>query len=126
VFGVAISAFVIGAVFALVGLHVMLAQNQFQLDRLNTKAAALQAEYEQSRLQVDQLSAPARIVSTAESKLGMVPATAVIPLMPSPLPAQTATAATPANGKTLTTTAAHGDQTPIDWITVKPHLVPSQ
>jgi cell division protein FtsL len=117
-FGVTISVFVVAVVFALVGVHVMLAQNQFRLDRLNAKAAAEQADYERSRLQVDQLSAPSRIVGTAESRLGMIPATSVKALMPSPLPAKTTTA---------TTAAGRAAQSPTSsWNTVKPHLVPSQ
>jgi cell division protein FtsL len=116
-FGVTISVFVVAVVFALVGLHVMLAQNQFRLDRLNTKAAAEQADYERSRLQVDQLSAPSRIVGAAEGRLGMVPATSVKPLMPSPLPAKTASTATAARAKQSPTSS---------WNAIKPHLEPSQ
>ncbi len=123
-YGVVLSAFVVAVVFGLVGLHVILAQNQFRLDRLNTEAAAQQAQYEKARLQVDQLSAPARIVATAEGRLGMVPATAVIPLMPSPLPASTAVAGADAAKKTPTTAAAPSGHATTDWTAVKPHLVP--
>jgi cell division protein FtsL len=123
--GVVISAFVVAVVFGLVGLHVMLAQNQFRLDRLNTQAAAQQAQYEKARLQVDQLSAPARIVATAEAKLGMVPAAKVIPLMPSPLPANTTAAGTEAAKKQPTSAGAQGGHPTTDWTAVKPHLVPS-
>jgi cell division protein FtsL len=124
--GVVLCTFVVGVVFALVGLHVMLAQNQFRLDKLNTRAAAEQAAYERSRLQMDQLAAPDRIVKTAESKLGMVPASSVTPLMPSPLPTGATTAATGAAAhRTPSTTAVAGDHPPTDWTTVKPLLVPN-
>jgi hypothetical protein len=109
-------------VFALVGLHVMLAQNQFRLDRLNTQAAAEQAQYEQSRLKVDQLSSPALIVSEAQTKLHMVPAGPAINLVPSPPP----TNATAAAQKAPTTTVPQGDHAPANYSTIKPQLVPSQ
>ena len=57
---------------ALVALHVLIAENQFRLDRLQQQAATEQASYEKLRLQVAQLEAPARIVSQAEGQLGMV------------------------------------------------------
>jgi len=127
--GTLVSFFVVAVVFGLVGLHVMLAQNQFRLDRLNTQAAAEQAAYERSRLKVDQLSAPDRIVGEAESKLGMVPAGPVTNLAPSP-PATAASSASAGSGrKSPTTNAAttpQGDHAPTDWSTVKPQLVPSQ
>lgn len=58
--------------FALVALHVLIAENQFTLDRLQQQAAGEQANYERLRLQVASLEAPARIVSLAEGRLGMV------------------------------------------------------
>jgi hypothetical protein len=57
---------------ALVALHVLMAENQFTLDRLQQQSAVQQAHYEQVSLQVAQLEAPARIVRLAEGKLGMV------------------------------------------------------
>ncbi len=76
---------------ALVALHVLIAENQFRLDRLQQQAATEQASYEKLRLQVAQLEAPARIVSQAEGRLGMVqPATVTY------LPATTSTPATTA------------------------------
>ncbi len=71
---------------ALVALHVLIAENQFRLDVLQQKASTEQASYEKLRLQVAQLEAPARIVSQAEGRLGMVqPATVTY------LPATTST-----------------------------------
>ena len=46
----------------LVTFHVLIAENQFTLDRLTQTAATEQASYEKLRLQVAQLEAPARIV----------------------------------------------------------------
>jgi hypothetical protein len=57
---------------ALVALHVLIAENQFRLDQLHDRATADQVAYEKLRLQVAQLEAPARIVSEAEGKFGMV------------------------------------------------------
>jgi cell division protein FtsL len=57
---------------ALVALHVLIAENQFKLDRLQQQASTEQASYEKLRLQVAELEAPARIVSEAEGQLGMV------------------------------------------------------
>ncbi len=57
---------------ALVALHVLIAENQFRLDQLQDRATADQVAYEKLRLQVAQLEAPARIVSEAEGKFGMV------------------------------------------------------
>jgi hypothetical protein len=56
----------------LVTFHVLIAENQFTLDRLTQTAATEQASYEKLRLQVAQLEAPARIVSAAEGRLGLV------------------------------------------------------
>ncbi len=55
----------------LVTLHVLIAENQFTLDRLTQTAATEQASYEKLRLQVAQLEAPARIVEDAEGKLSL-------------------------------------------------------
>jgi cell division protein FtsL len=68
---------------ALVALHVLIAENQFRLDNLQQQAAAEQASYEKLRLQVAELEAPARIVSQAEGRLGMVQPASVT-YLPSP------------------------------------------
>jgi cell division protein FtsL len=61
----------IAVAFGLVYLHVVMAQRQFQLDDLNAKVSAEQAQYQQLRLQVAQLDSPQQIIYTAEGKLGM-------------------------------------------------------
>jgi len=140
---VLVSAVVVTAVvFGLVGLHVMLAQNQFRLDRLNAQAAAEQSRYERLRLQVDQLESPQRIVATAEQKLGMIQPPSITYLTPSapPTTAPPATAvgsgAPTVSGTAGTTTATPSDPEPAAtvpppagasaWSTIKPLLVPNQ
>lgn len=59
--------------FATAAFHVMLVQNQQKIDRLNRRADTAQARYDHLRLEVDELQAPSRIVSSAR-KLGMVEA----------------------------------------------------
>jgi cell division protein FtsL len=110
--GIACVAFV---GLALVGLHVLIAENQFRLDNLQQQAATEQASYEKLRLQVAELEAPARIVSQAEGRLGMVqPATVTY------LPAPTAT--TPTSTKGGRTTRAAGTTGVAKASSTKPSL----
>jgi hypothetical protein len=75
--------------FALVYLHVLLAQRQFRIDHLNGEVQREQAAYQQLRLQVAGLGSPAHIVSTAEGQLGMLQPSKVTYLVPSQsVPAQ--------------------------------------
>lgn len=75
--------------FALVYLHVLLAQRQFRIDHLNREVQQEQAAYQQLRLQVAGLGSPAHIVSTAEGQLGMRRPSKVTYLTPSQsVPAQ--------------------------------------
>ena len=84
---------------ALVALHVLIAENQFRLDRLQQQAATEQASYEKLRLQVAQLEAPARIVSQAEGQLGMVQPTSVTYLPATTTPPVTPTGRGEKDGK---------------------------
>jgi hypothetical protein len=61
------------SVFVAVAFHVMLAQSEFQLDRLSRQTAIAQRRYEHARLETARLGAPDRIVARAE-QLGMEPA----------------------------------------------------
>jgi hypothetical protein len=61
------------SVFVAVAFHVVLAQSEFQLDRLSRQTAVAQRRYEHARLTVAELGAPSRIVARAE-RLGMEPA----------------------------------------------------
>jgi cell division protein FtsL len=100
-------------------MHVMLAQNQFALDRLDTQAAKQQAQYERLRLTVDQLESPQRIVAVAKDQLGMQQSGSVTYLTPSaPLSVPGGPKAAPASA------APAGGSGPANWATVKPHLVP--
>jgi hypothetical protein len=58
------------SVFIAVAFHVVLAQSDFELDRLSRQTAVAQRRYEHARLSVAQLGSPARIVARAE-QLGM-------------------------------------------------------
>ncbi|MBV8952127.1 MAG: cell division protein FtsL [Actinobacteria bacterium] len=60
------------SVFVVVAFHVMVAQSQLQLDRLNRQVTAQQQQYERLELQAAQLSSPDRIATRAE-QLGMQP-----------------------------------------------------
>jgi cell division protein FtsL len=121
----------------LVALHVLIAENQFQLDNLQQQASAQQANYEKLRLNVAQLEAPSRIVSVAEGKLGMRQPGSV-----TYLPATSASAGAanqpgsaqaggtqfgnqPTSGGSVsggTVSAPEGDA---DWPTIKPFLTGS-
>jgi cell division protein FtsL len=119
------AAFVAVVVFGLVGMHVMLAQNQFRLDRLNARAAVEEARYQRLRLQVDQLESPQRIVATAEGRLGMAAPAGVTYLTPSTpvtLPAGSAgQAAVGPPGPAIPALPSAGTG-PKDWLAVKPQL----
>lgn len=60
--------------FATVAFHVQLVTGQQEIDRLQRRADAAQATYDARRVEVDNLSAPDRIVARARA-LGMVNAT---------------------------------------------------
>lgn len=66
----------VGSLFALVGINVVIAQGQFELDRLSAEAEAEQRRYEDLRLEVAQLVAPENVVRAAED-LGLVGADTV-------------------------------------------------
>jgi cell division protein FtsL len=62
----------VGTIFGAAIFHVLLIQSEFRLDQINKEAAKEQVRYEKLRLDVAQLSAPERIVATAQQRLGMV------------------------------------------------------
>ena len=98
----------VGTIFGAAIFHVLLIQSEFRLDHLNKEAAKEQARYEKLRLDVAQLSAPERIVATAQQRLGMVVPPQVAYLM---APAPASAADDPA-----APSLAGG------WAEVKPHL----
>jgi cell division protein FtsL len=79
-------AAVCAGLFAIVGLRVLLAQGQGQVDRLEAQAEAEHAREQRLRLTVAQLESPASVVDAARQRLGMVPPTTVISLTPAPVP----------------------------------------
>jgi hypothetical protein len=109
----------------LVTLHVLIAENQFTLDRLTQTAAIEQASYENLRLQVAQLEAPARIVSDAEGHLGLVQPGSVIYLPAIDSRATNGDGTAPAgpgpagSASAGQLTAPQGDA---DWPSIKPYL----
>ncbi|HET9061178.1 MAG TPA: hypothetical protein VFN61_14765 [Acidimicrobiales bacterium] len=123
-----LSAGFAGLLMALVALHVLIAQEQFRLNTLQSTAAADQASYEKLRLAVAELESPARIVSVAEGRLGMRQPGSVTYLPPLggstrggvPSLAGGASGSTgPAWGSTGVQSAPSGDA---DWPAVKPYL----
>jgi cell division protein FtsL len=98
------------SVFVAVAFHVMLAQSEFELDRLSSQTAAAQRRYEHARLTVAQLGAPERIVERA-TRLGMEPAESVIYV---PVPPESGRGTSPIED----TAGVPGGE----WEKVKPHL----
>ena len=100
-------------VLGLVVSHVALAQGQFELEKLQGKAAQEQAHYERLRLQVAQLESPSRVVAAAQERLGMVPPPGVTYLSPTgPVSGRPAAGSTDSEQETATD----------DWSSVKRQL----
>ena len=55
-----------------VAFHVVLAQNQVALDRLEQRTNAAERQYEEARYEYAQLASPARVMERAR-ELGLVP-----------------------------------------------------
>jgi len=121
--GVVVAGLVVAVLFVSVGMHVMLAQNQFQLDRLNAQAEAQQAQYQKLRLDVDRLAAPQRIIAAAQGRLGMVQPGSVTFLAPASATVPGTAGATAAgsvpSGKPSTIAPAGVDP---GWLVLKPQL----
>jgi hypothetical protein len=109
-------AAVVAAVLIVVGFHVMMAEGQMQLDRLDQATAKEQQRYEALRLKYAKRTAPDAIVERAEG-LGMVPATTQRYLSAPGLTAKDAANA----GKDATAPSLARD-----WEKVKEHLVPQE
>lgn len=58
--------------FAIVGVGVLLAQGQAEIDRLETAIEGQRAAEQRLSLRVAELEAPAQVVSAARTRLGMV------------------------------------------------------
>lgn len=64
-------AITVACMVTAVAFHVMLAQGQLHMDLINRQISVEQHHYEDARLQVDELSAPQRIIDRAK-QLGFV------------------------------------------------------
>jgi cell division protein FtsL len=104
----------VGTIFGAAIFHVLLIQSEFRLDRINKEAAKEEARYETLRLDVAQLSAPERIVATAQQRLGMVVPPQVAYLM---APAPQGAGALAADPDDPAAPSLAGG-----WAEVKPHL----
>jgi hypothetical protein len=105
-------AVVVLALVAAVGFHVIVAQSQLQLDRLEGEVTTEQERYQRLRAGVAALSSPDRITNRA-AELGLVPSEP--PAGAVAVPGRTGTSPPPpadTTGETLATS----------WETVKPHL----
>ena len=67
------------SLFAVVSMHVQMAENQFGLQRLEQDTAREQRVHERLRNEVAKLSAPDRIVQEAR-RLGLIPPETVTPI----------------------------------------------
>ncbi|CAN5678708.1 hypothetical protein BH24ACT2_BH24ACT2_12380 [soil metagenome] len=72
----------VATLMALAGTHAMLVSNQVRLDALELEAAEAQAHHQALRLEVATLEDPARVVSVATERLGMVPPEVITYLQP--------------------------------------------
>ena len=104
----------VGTIFGAAVFHVLLIHHEFRLDQCNKEAAKEEARYEKLRLDVAQLSAPDRIVATAQQRLGMV------------VPPQVAYLMAPVPKDSGAQNAEHDDPAAPSlaggWAEVKPHL----
>ena len=121
------------SLFGVVVAHVVLTQNQFELQKVKRQAAEEQARYERLRLQVAELESPSRIVAAAQERLGMVPPPSVKYLTPKADAAAPAippgAAGTRPAGAGMQAAAgdtaddgADGEEAMNDWSTVKRQL----
>lgn len=111
---VATAILTVGTIFGAAIFHVLLIQSEFRLDLLHKEAAKEEARYEKLRLDVAQLSAPERIVATAQQRLGMVVPPQIAYLM----------APAPQDGRASDTTFEDPAAPSLagGWAEVKPHL----
>ncbi|MGH9280278.1 MAG: hypothetical protein ACRD12_19530, partial [Acidimicrobiales bacterium] len=66
--------------FAVIGVHVMLAQGQGEVQDLQVQVAKERERQQRLQLETAELEAPSHIVDEARAKLGLVPPTTVVPL----------------------------------------------
>jgi cell division protein FtsL len=106
--------------FGLVLFQTLLVQNQQRLDRIDAQVRDEQARYQRQRLQVAQLSSPARIVDEATKRLGLVPPPGTTYLAP---PAASSDGSANASGSnSASSSGAAGTDPMSSWSEVKPEL----
>jgi hypothetical protein len=110
--GTLLVVFTLFALVSAVVFHVVLAQNQLQLDHLNSQIAKEQRTYEQRRLTASLLASPQRVIQEAE-RLGLV--TPAEPAVYLQVP-----------GAPMPKTADGSSTTIADWSETKPSLDPQQ
>ncbi len=112
----------VAALLALAGVNAVLVSNQVRLDALEQQVVEAQARHQALRLEVATLEAPARVVSTATDRLGMVPPERITYVQPSPVDApSSAEGLAPSPGSTSSEVPV-GTATVPSWGTVKPYL----
>jgi len=74
--GIAVGG-VLALLFVLAVMHTAIAQGQAHLDDLDARASTRTAEAQELRLAVAQLESPERIITEAETRLGMVEPTTI-------------------------------------------------
>ncbi|MFP5316961.1 MAG: FtsB family cell division protein [Acidimicrobiia bacterium] len=104
--------------FGVVGLHVLLAQGQGDVQKLSAQVAEQEEVQRRLRLQVAELEAPAKVVAEARERLGMVSPPTVVPLRPATLADPPAT--TIPGPRPTTTTSVPVTATPPTTITDRP------
>jgi len=112
----------IAVVFGLVYLHVLLAQRQFAIDRVNAQVQKDQVSYQSLRLEVAQLGSPQNVIATAEGKLGMLQPASVTYLTPASEVGPPSHTAGNASTVSASTSAPAGDA---DWPQIKSQLAGS-
>jgi cell division protein FtsL len=112
--GVAAAVLAVASLMALAGTHAMLVSNQVRLDALERQAAEAQAHHQALRLEVATLEDPARVVSVATERLGMV-APEVITYLPPVARDREEGSRPPARAPEIASAA-------LPWGAVKPYL----
>lgn len=111
---------------ALVYFHVVLAQRQFAIDRLQANVQKAQATYQDRRLEVARLGSPQHIISTAEGELGMVQPSKITYITPaSGAPVSSGQTGKQPLGQTPSATVLTPSQAPVgdaDWPSIKSQL----
>lgn len=102
---------------ALVYFHVVLAQRQFAIDRLDSQVQQAQSTYQAQRLHVAQLGSPQHIISMAEGQLGMVQPANVTYLTPA-----SPTSTVVPGGRPSSPPSTHGPAGDADWPQIKSQL----